>query len=367
MMKLATRISLSLTLAITILLALVNVAPAQTLPASVEPVASARLQVQSLQQQADAIKAEIADLNHQQELLVESYNQTRVRLDQLTMDLADSHIRLDNMWARYEAERQQLSDRLVSIYKAGEVNVFEIIVNSEGFNDFYVQLGYLKKVNDQDYKLQEQFKYSAKEISNLTEEIDAKRAEQLSLERQQERQKEDVETLLAEREAKLGQVNDEVQKILEQEAARQLQEQLQARAEAEALLQELQISDQVQADVVLEALQYVGVPYVWGGESPEGFDCSGLTKYVYARFGVDLPHYAAYQFNMGVPVPDDQLQPADLLFFGPGNPYHVGMYIGQGRFIEATGNAVQINNLEIDSEYAGARRFPLQSRIPTAG
>jgi peptidoglycan DL-endopeptidase CwlO len=94
-------------------------------------------------------------------------------------------------------------------------------------------------------------------------------------------------------------------------------------------------------------------------EEPDGFDCSGLTMYVYAQLGISLPHYAASQYGMGVAVGRDQLQAGDLVFFrGLG---HMGMYIGGGNFIHAphTGDVVKISSLS-DSYYAsnwvGARR-----------
>ncbi|RJQ43794.1 MAG: hypothetical protein C4534_07615 [Gaiellales bacterium] len=363
-MRAYTKILLLTTIAFTAVMSIVSLGTAQSLPDGFEPEGEVLQRVSSLEEQADAIRADIANLNRELEILVEDYNATRVRLDELTLELADNHIRLDALWERYRVEEQQLSDRLVSIYKAGKVNVIEIMANSDDFNDFYVQLSYMKKVNDQDYKLQMQYKASAKEVGKLAEEIDASRSEQLDLEKQLSGQKEAVESLVAEREALLGQVNAEVQQILQQEAERQLQEQLRARAEAEALLAELQISDETQAQVVLTALQYLGVPYVWGGESPDGFDCSGLTKYVYAQHGVSLPHYAASQYNMGVPVPNEMLQPGDLIFWGPGHPHHVGIYIGQGKYIEASGfgEMVKISTLSFDGDYAGARRFPLKAR-----
>ncbi|MEK7818073.1 MAG: NlpC/P60 family protein, partial [Actinomycetota bacterium] len=82
------------------------------------------------------------------------------------------------------------------------------------------------------------------------------------------------------------------------------------------------------------------------------------------QHGVSLPHNAAMQFNIGVPVPVDQLQPGDLVFWGPGNPHHVAMYIGQGRIVEAPtfNEVVKISNLDTGSDYAGARRYPLRAR-----
>ena len=112
--------------------------------------------------------------------------------------------------------------------------------------------------------------------------------------------------------------------------------------------------------VVGVALSYQGVPYVWGGASPGGFDCSGLVMYSYAQIGVSLPHSSYAQYNVGVAVPRDQLQPGDLVFFdGLG---HVGLYIGGGMFVHAphTGTVVQVASLDSGwyaATYVGARRI----------
>jgi peptidoglycan DL-endopeptidase CwlO len=103
---------------------------------------------------------------------------------------------------------------------------------------------------------------------------------------------------------------------------------------------------------------YIGVPYVWGGESPSGFDCSGLVQYVYGRVGVSLPRTSYEQYRAGRRVARSELRPGDLVFFdGAG---HVGIYAGGGRFIHApqTGTSVQFGTLSgwYLSNYTGAVR-----------
>ena len=104
------------------------------------------------------------------------------------------------------------------------------------------------------------------------------------------------------------------------------------------------------------ALRYLGVPYVWGGASPSGFDCSGLVMYVYAQLGISLPHYTVAQWNATLPISSPE--PGDLVFFnGLG---HVGIYIGGGRFVNAphTGSVVRIDSMSGFGGYDGARRVP---------
>ncbi|HVR12759.1 MAG TPA: NlpC/P60 family protein, partial [Gaiellaceae bacterium] len=111
--------------------------------------------------------------------------------------------------------------------------------------------------------------------------------------------------------------------------------------------------------VVGIAMRYLGTPYVWGGASPSGFDCSGFVMYVYAQMGVGLPHSSYAQYGAGVPVSYDQLQAGDLVFFdGLG---HVGIYIGGGNFIHSphSGDVVKISSMSgwYSSSFVGARRI----------
>ncbi len=113
------------------------------------------------------------------------------------------------------------------------------------------------------------------------------------------------------------------------------------------------------AEAARIAMRYLGAPYVWGGTSAAGFDCSGLITHVYAKVGVSIPHNAARQYRYGIAVPRDQLQVGDLVFFN--RLRHNGIYLGEGRFIHATKpGGVKIARLDDDwfsRRWVGARRL----------
>ena len=109
------------------------------------------------------------------------------------------------------------------------------------------------------------------------------------------------------------------------------------------------------------ALRAVGVPYRWGGESPEsGFDCSGLVRWAYGRIGIDLPHSSYALYGEGRRVAESRLESGDVLFFeGLG---HVGLYLGRGRMVHApqSGRSVEVvhlGSLGYGGRLIGARRF----------
>jgi cell wall-associated NlpC family hydrolase len=209
--------------------------------------------------------------------------------------------------------------------------------------------------------------------------LDQARSAQLKIVAQRAAAKQRIQSQLAERRALLSSIRSQIAQLQAQERARQ------ARLEAALRARVLQQRSTPQPStanaigvaastpegttvappgryggVVGIAMRYLGTPYVYGGASPGGFDCSGLVMYVYAQVGVSLPHSSYAQYSAGVPVSRDQLQPGDLVFFdGLG---HVGIYVGGGQFIHAphTGDVVKISSLSESwyaSTYVGARRI----------
>ena len=113
---------------------------------------------------------------------------------------------------------------------------------------------------------------------------------------------------------------------------------------------------------VTEIRKYLGVPYLWGGTTPKGFDCSGLVQYVYKSLGIDLNRVSQDQFKQGTPLSREELMPGDLVFFEEnGDVHHVGMYVGDGYMIHApyTGAVVSYQSIDTPyykSQFCGGRR-----------
>ena len=128
-------------------------------------------------------------------------------------------------------------------------------------------------------------------------------------------------------------------------------EQLQQAAEEEAASSEA-------ADLVSYALGFVGCSYVYGGNGPTSFDCSGFTQYAFARAGISLPRTADVQMYSGRQISASQLRPGDLIFFStyePG-PSHCGIYLGNGQFIHA-GSSTGVTVSSAFTGYWGARYY----------
>jgi peptidoglycan DL-endopeptidase CwlO len=336
--------------------------------------------IQSKRQQAQAVMAEIEALDAEVGRAAEAYNLARIRLSETEAELASNGRHLVAAKRSLGVAHARIAERLRDLYVYGDADsTLEVILGARSLDEIITRLTAIDRVSSQDAKLLDDVKQYRKQVETRRAKLQKARADQVRLVAEREAQRRSIEGRLAERQRLLVSVKDEIARMQAAERRRQaaLAAQARARLAAErAAAEQARVSsydtyarEQVQvaapppdgslaSQVVSIAMQYLGVPYVWGGSSPAtGFDCSGFTSYVYAQVGIPLPHHAASQYRYGFPVSRDQLAPGDLVFFsGLG---HMGMYIGGGQFIHAphTGDVVKISAMDSRwGSYVGARR-----------
>jgi cell wall-associated NlpC family hydrolase len=343
-------------------------------PASGQTVTSKRAE-------AEAIMAQVEGLNANLEQTVEAWNYANIQLDKIDTDLASNAKHLVAARRSLVVAQDRIAERLRDLYVNGAGDsTLEVILGSSSLDDIIARLDAIERVSSQDTRILRTVKQYRREVETRRANLRQARSDQARIVAEQAAQRQSIESQLAEQNRLLASVKDEIAQIRAEEQRRQ--QALAAAARARAQAQEL--AAQVQQDTALAtyddpyvapvydanipaaryghvvpiALQYLGVPYVWGGSSPStGFDCSGFIMYVFAQVGVSLPHHAASQYNYGTPVPYDQLAPGDLVFFsGLG---HAGIYIGGGQYVHAphSGDVVKISSVAEHGSYVGARRL----------
>jgi cell wall-associated NlpC family hydrolase len=319
--------------------------------------------VGDLQGQARQVRAEIARLDDRLARSVEEYDAARAKLDALNAQLADARTDLLGAQAKLDVAQAVLGARLAQMYKTGRPSLIDVLLGSSSLTELSVQLDFFHRITQADEDSVAQIDALTRQVAALEQSITTQRDQALKDELDVREKRAVVEDQLAQRKAVLRDLDGRIKTMLarERRAAAQAAARL---ARAAGVNLESINGSAAQVAVIREAMRWLGVDYVWGGASPQGFDCSGLVTYVYAKFGVVLPHAATLQADLGTPVPFDELQPADLVFFGgPYRYHHVGIYAGNGLFIEAphTGDVVKVSVLA-GRGAALACRYPV--RLP---
>lgn len=350
-----------------------------TAPAFSSPVVSAK------QAEAQRVLGQIRQIDSSLDKAVDAYNAAQMRLDAVRAEQRQNKRHLTIARSNFTHSQAALAARLVALYQGDDASVLEVMLGSTSLQDLLDRVDTISRVSDQDVRIIGEIRRYRHEIKVRERRLAQARAEQEQVVAERAARRRDIESQLAERRRLLSSIKSEIERIKAQEAERQKRLQAQAAQRLQEQQQQQQQEQQQQVSapagstsspapdgasvsspppatnggVVGIAMQYLGVPYVWGGASPSGFDCSGLIMYVYAQVGISLPHNAAMQYGYGSPVSRDQLAPGDLVFFdGLG---HNGIYIGGNQFIHAphTGDVVKISSITgwYASTFVGARRL----------
>ena len=330
------------------------------------PQASAASSISAKRAEARQVENQIMNQEAALEKQIEKYNAVHQHYLQTRHQLQNNRIVLAVARKNLAHAQKLLAQSLTSAYKSTDEDVVSFLLASHSFSELVDHVQVLQRANDANSNLIAQIAQTKKVIAVRTRQLSTETAQLAKDQQAQLAAKQHVEAGLHSLRARKSQISADIQHLIDQQQARE-----QAAATAAAAAASggsvggtggsipVPPSSTLGGQAVAIAEQYLGVPYVWGGASPSGFDCSGLVMYVYGRLGVSLPHNAAAQYSMGTPVPRDALEPGDLVFFdGLG---HVGIYVGGGSFIHAphTGTVVQISSLSgwYSSTYVGARRI----------
>jgi peptidoglycan DL-endopeptidase CwlO len=345
---------------------------------SVAPAAFADPAVSSKQAQARAVLAQIQGLDANLSHAVEAYNLANEKLDRIRQDLRENRRELRIAQGNLRSAEAALQARLVQLYTSGGNNGgLDVLIGARSIEDLIERLDTVNRVSDQSATVLKEVKAYRKAVRERRARLKHANVLQARLVAERASQKASIEGQLAERQRMLSSIRSEIGRLKAAERARQAALERQARARLSSPQTGLDVltasSGTLDSDpsavvaappsrhggVVGIAMQFLGTPYVYGGSSPSGFDCSGFVMYVYGQVGVSLPHNAAAQYGYGTPVSRSQLQPGDLVFFnGLG---HNGIYIGGGSFIHSphTGDVVKISSLSgwYSSTWVGAKRL----------
>jgi len=321
------------------------------------PAASAD-QLAQKRAQAKAAAAQLTKLQVEAEKRIEAYDAIHEKYEQTLAAIRLNEQSLAVAKANLATAQKRLSESLTETYKSGAQDAITYLLAARSIGDLVDQVQVMQRANGLNKTLLGDVTRYRLEVVHrkvlLGQERRAEQKQQAAAAAARDRVLASIRTVQRYRDSLKASITRIIAE--RQAAADAAAEQTVASGGGDVGNIPAPPSSTVGGQAVAIAENYLGVPYVWGGASPSGFDCSGLTMYVYAQLGVSLPHNAAAQYYMLPHVDSSDLEPGDLVFFyGLG---HVGIYIGGDAFIHAphSGTVVQISSLSGEGSYYGAAR-----------
>jgi peptidoglycan DL-endopeptidase CwlO len=328
-----------------------------------------------------AVEARLATVHTQSDIAVERYDEATGKLTAVNAKIRLTQHQLELAQYRLDVAEAQLTSRARQMYMAQNTTIVDVVLQSGSFDQLVSDVGMMRRVGQNDANVAAEATAARREIAQRRIALGQDRQDAQKLVAQRAASKNRVLALQATLQRTEGNLKNKIADIERRQAlaAKRAAERA-ARAAKLAAQAAQQASRSPQSSgggtsssapsggggsssggggsssgggtthssVVAIAQQYLGVPYVWGGASPSGFDCSGLTMYCYAKLGIYLSHGATDQQRASHPVSLGALQPGDLVFFGSAAfSHHVGIYVGGGQMIDApyTGTVVRYDSI----------------------
>jgi peptidoglycan DL-endopeptidase CwlO len=300
----------------------------------------------------EAAQGRVDQLQQHLSLLVEQYDQERMRLDEIQARLEDARTRAQHAQDVADRSLQKLNDRAASVYtRIG--SELEVLLGADSFAEFSDRLEYVGSLAQADSDLATQAAHAQQQAEWAGQQLhDALQEQQRALASLQTK-KSEIVSAIDDAKAELDRINRRYHDYLDAQAAAQAAAAQQSTTSTTTIgispppggpPPALNANAQAAVDA---AYSVIGTPYVWAAADPSvGFDCSGLTMWAWAHAGVSLPHSSQMQYDVVPHISPSDAQPGDLIFFY--SPIsHVGLYIGGGRMIDANhpGDVVNIRTV----------------------
>lgn len=318
-------------------------------------------QQQELQSQIDALDADLVNIIMNLDILEGELSDKQTELDNVTAQLAQAQEDEQN---QYDAMKK----RIVYMYENGDDSYIEALVGATDFSDLLNRLEYAQQIYDYDRNLLTQYQETVQQVADLKSQVETEKAELEEVQQSYQEQQASYESMIAEKQSQMSDFDTQLasaQSLAAQYKAtvdeqNEIIRQEQAAAAAAAAQNNNKgnnngsntggdsttggstgggglnpsFSTSVSgSDVVSYACQFIGNPYVWGGESlTNGADCSGFIKSVYANFGISLPHSSVALQRAGSEVSYENAQPGDIVCYAG----HVAIYMGGGQIVHAS-------------------------------
>lgn len=310
----------------------------------------------------------IEALNLKFEQAVEEYNQSISELGEVKKKLQQNRLKLEDAKIELNLKKANLSNRVKEAYKKGPLYPIFLIIKSSSLRELVENAYYISIVIKSDNLLVSKLRAAKQKVEKINAQLTEQKASKEILFNKVAANKYEIEDALSAKKRLLSLVKKDLARLQAEERERI------RRTREEALRKIAQTPTSGNYDgtnpsgsqVVEIAKKYLGVPYRWGGTSPQtGFDCSGFVWYVYSQVGVYLPRTSRQQYNYlaskGRLVSEKNLKPGDLVFYGRGYVSDVKIYMGAGYIIGASGGQfipgeVKILPLHYRSDYFGAGR-----------